>query len=261
MTPIPGVEEPLHRAILHRYLTGERFDWMMRNSAIWLSQLLQFEDSWEGATPRDTEVRILRHLEESRVDASSVNPTTFPSYHARERHYVNCWVEQDHENAAMWDRYAPEPDGVAIETTYGQLVGEFDDEFWAGRVLYVDYDEFSDDDRNDFNIVMLKRREFSDEREVRIVTRQFVFHQNADARMAAHRFGTKEWLDSMYDQPRGLYHTVSVQRIINRVFAHPKATLGRLHELQQQLSHSGLGCDISASSLARKPSYGRPWYV
>lgn len=220
-------------------------------------------DEFEGATPAKTKARIEKWIADNNIDPTSVNPTTFPSYHARERHYVTCWFGGATESDAMWRLYCVEnsivdKSSVMIETTYAQLVAAFDDSFWAGYVRYVDFDEVEDSSINDSNIVFLKRREFEHEREIRVAKRSFQFNKNIDETLTKklHPFGKRQWLDSLYDQPSGINHPVTLQAILNRVVVHPEADSARRDEVERQLLDAGITCAVVKSSMNNRPFRG-----
>ena len=258
MTHIPGLSQPSDDAILRRYLTEDKFKWLIRDRAIYLRQLAKLNDPFEGATPPKTQARIEQYIRESNVDRESVNPTTYPSYHARERHYVSCWFESSTESDAMWKLYANHKSSSVIETTYAQLAAAFDKNDWAGRVLYVNFDDVEDSILNDFNRVFLKRAEFAHEKEVRIARRLFRFHKNAEENIVSkiHQFRSKQWLDSLYDQPAGVSHPVELKSLLNRIVVHPQADECRLDQLREQLAEAGIHCPVAKSTLSDRPFLG-----
>jgi hypothetical protein len=263
MTHVPEIVQPADDLVLKRFLTGEKFGWLLRDHAIYLRQLAKLMDEFEGATPAKTKVRIEKWITDSNIDPSSVSPTTFPSYHARERHYVTCWFGGAVESDAMWrlycvDKTIVDKSSVMIETTYAQLVAAFDESFWAGNVCYVDFDEVEDSSINDFNIVFLKRREFEHEREIRVAKRFFHFNKNLDETLTKklHLFGTQQWLDSLYDQPDGINHPVTLESILNRVVVHPEADSARRIEVERQLNEAGIACAVVKSSMSNPPFRG-----
>ena len=88
--------------------------------------------------------------------------------------YVNCWHMLEHENAAMWERYSKDGapgEAIVIRTSYARLKSVIPPFAYIGMVRYLDWAT----DRLPQNMlegVMHKRREYIDEREVRIVTLQ-----------------------------------------------------------------------------------------
>ena len=82
--------------------------------------------------------------------------------------FVNCWHENETESEAMWKLYtAHQPEGVAIQTTYGALRKAIDQpEIQIGRITYENFDvAFMPGDSYGW----YKRKSFEHEREVRVM--------------------------------------------------------------------------------------------
>ena len=72
----------------------------------------------------------------------------------------------------MWRLYCGHGHGVAIQTTYEELVAAIENEFdvYVGCVKYIDYEQEWFPDANAFHPVMHNRLAFAHEREVRLVS-------------------------------------------------------------------------------------------
>lgn len=82
--------------------------------------------------------------------------------------FVNCWHENETESEAMWKLYtAHQPEGVAIQTTYGALRKAINQpEIQIGRITYENFDvAFLPEDSYGW----YKRKSFEHEREVRVM--------------------------------------------------------------------------------------------
>lgn len=58
----------------------------------------------------------------------------------REFFFSSCWRASDDESEAMWQRYCPSGQGVAIQTTYAKLRDSLPDHTHIGLVSYIDHD-------------------------------------------------------------------------------------------------------------------------
>lgn len=58
----------------------------------------------------------------------------------REFFFASCWRASDDESEAMWQRYCPSGQGVAIQTTYAKLRDSLPDHTHIGLVSYIDHD-------------------------------------------------------------------------------------------------------------------------
>jgi hypothetical protein len=94
----------------------------------------------------------------------------------RDTTLINSWHINNEESAAMWDLYSGKNAGVAIQSTYRRLSecfeGNQEDPIFIGMVSYIDFK--SDNDLsgvvNLFDTVLLKRRSFSHESELRAIS-------------------------------------------------------------------------------------------
>lgn len=106
----------------------------------------------------------------------------------RENIYANCWHANQTESAAMWELYGEDKSTVAIRTTIKDLKRAFShQEEYAiaiGDVNYVDFDSGKEDiseedmekirrvhsgNADSIGLTLLKRKEFSHEKELRCV--------------------------------------------------------------------------------------------
>lgn len=173
---------------LWRYMSFAKFAALLHDKKLILSPAYKFDDPYEGAggiarnLDRITEA-IVCHVRKTIPDDinSKVTDEDFTTYlkgtfeNARELGYnnrfftfVNCWHENEAESEAMWKLYtASQPDGIAIQTTYGALVKAINNtEAKIGRITYEDYEvAFFPGD----SYFWYKRKSFEHEREVRIM--------------------------------------------------------------------------------------------
>lgn len=86
---------------------------------------------------------------------------------------INCWHINEYESDAMWQLYAARGLGIAIQTTFKQLVESFreDKEYkeLIGTVEYIDYDNDLIQHPKIFYPYLFKRKSFSHERELRVI--------------------------------------------------------------------------------------------
>ena len=153
-----------------RYLDLAKFIWLLDNEKLYLSRLDLLNDPHEGTTPkllaalRDQQFRYLG-AEQLVTQIPQINQQS------RKSMYVNCWHLGNSESEAMWRLYCPGDNGVAIQTTYKNLVDSVDSDrfLYIGAVTYIDYESQGFPLNNAFYPVMHKRISFAHEQEVRLV--------------------------------------------------------------------------------------------
>lgn len=85
-------------------------------------------------------------------------------------HGVNCWHKSEHESDAMWKLYSASGQGVAIESTIGQLKNSIQHQegLEIKSVVYLAENE-SGKEHGGLNVLLLKRKSFEHEKELRAI--------------------------------------------------------------------------------------------
>ena len=83
---------------------------------------------------------------------------------------VNCWHKNPHESDAMWKLYSASGQGVAIESTIGQLKDSVQphQNLEIGSVVYLDENE-SSKELGKLDVLLWKRKSFEHEKELRAI--------------------------------------------------------------------------------------------
>ena len=165
--------QPSDAARLWRYTDIAKLVVMLQDSALWLCQLGQLEDAFEGAITPEAMREYYGDIEPLDRRLHFVSQMIGAG---RRYSYVSCWHENEYESAAMWKIYG-ETGAVAVETTFGQLKRSLirsERDLYIGRIEYLDYETGFFELGNMFSPVLRKRRSFDFEREVRIVSSHMV---------------------------------------------------------------------------------------
>lgn len=154
----------------------------------------------------------------------------------RYKSYINSWHLQEHESAAMWNFYAKDFEGIAIESTYRQLCTSFDicHEFDIniGIVKYLDYKtEYIPNTGKALLPFFHKRKSYEHERELRAIC-----------------------ID-MNKNEIGVYIPVKLDELITRVFVSPTAPSWIHKLLESVLKKFGLEKEVCQSDLSSTPIY------
>ena len=91
--------------------------------------------------------------------------------------FINCWNILFHESAAMWKIYTQNNQGIAIQTTYKNLIDNIkDNNICVGLVEYIDHRALKFENGNDLNLInnsyypcFLKHISYNYEKEFRLV--------------------------------------------------------------------------------------------
>lgn len=191
--------------VLKRYMSLEKFSYLVLNKRMYFSRFDQFSDRLEGGVCRANFSNVSDCLEvldfalnqPKRGAAQSEASGTFPSIFGERNRcdgddflskiaswlYASCWTDIQHECDAMWKLYTRSKNveetvslerSVCIETTLGDVLDSLqphkDYFLLADKVVYIDHltKEFSGDELI-FRPYFSKARHFSFENEVRFL--------------------------------------------------------------------------------------------
>lgn len=153
-----------------RYMDLPKFIWLLKRSQLYMSRLDKLGDPYEGSLTQKTKDGIDLFLRQRGAKEGWAGLSE--SYRQSQAStYACCWHMNEQESEAMWRLYCGAAHGVAIQTTYENLVNAITDELdtYVGCVKYIDYESGWFPDANMFHPVMHKRIAFEHEREVRLV--------------------------------------------------------------------------------------------
>lgn len=174
----PAFQLPDPSTKIMRYMSYAKFADLIRRSALYFAPFSLLDDKYEGTLPQPmAEMGLMSGIPNISDDNRRMAEEQFRRYRAQKREQIKIcsWCVSEHESISMWDRYAA-TDGLAISSDVGSLMASFsgDQSIYIGMVHYIDYSgEFlrmpPDGYFNSFHPSLHKRREYSDEREIRAV--------------------------------------------------------------------------------------------
>lgn len=237
-------DTPDPASVLWRYLDFTRFVSLLDRSALHFTRAVQFDDPYEGAFSVVNQV-LRPYVYEETVPAE-MHSSLFQYIGSlakanRERTFISCWHQSNHESAAMWKLYAPNYGGVAIKSTCQRLIDSLrcDDDIYLGTVSYVDYNRVYIPEKNSLAPYVFKRREFSHENEVRAVS--FLWQASTE--------------DSAGREPtaNGVYYSVDREKLIEEIRVAPVAEQWFFDLVYSVVQQYGLSLTVLSSSLAAEP--------
>ena len=265
-------------AKIWRYMDFTKFVKMLKSDSLYFNRANLLGDPFEAAYTRPMEKEYAAAMAISRELISGNLATTdelgnYMRSHAMSFHdtyakfaiksfYVNCWHINANESAAMWKLYMKSGEGVAIQSTVGQLIkaaNRSTDTVYIGEIKYLDYNNESFDRGNSFNAIVCKRQSFAHERELRAViykplTLDYVKGGEPVKREDGSSVGSiPDFSDAYRDHPVGIDTCNNIKKIINKVYINPESCpwFGDLVAEIAQDYH--LPCTVERSSLGERP--------
>jgi hypothetical protein len=245
-----------------RYFDFPRFVSLLETSALWFAAAVRLGDSYEGTLTAETVLRRRAYTSAVRLPVEAPAPQAIEAtlshlqrMTARFAH-VNCWHANAFESAAMWHIYAPRGQGIAVRTTFGDLMSSLEPaaetsasggtappHLVAGYVRYLDYS--GTDVIPGGNVLFPlfhKRTSFEHEREVRVV------HLDMTAVLQAVSDPTKPSVT-------GVAHRVILDRLIQAVYVAPGAEPWLAGLVDAVMARYGLSARCEQSRMEVDPVY------
>jgi hypothetical protein len=161
-TPVPDA------TVIWRYFRFGRFVDILKDNSLWFARPCSFDDRWEGLYPPSYIRRTREYADENGISYDEFKEE-FRRRELRHRygHFVNCWHISESESDAMWRLYGLGQNGIAIQSTVGD-VRECLRPHNHGQVIYYDpsHDVVSESIFGPHDI-LFKRLPFSWEHEYR----------------------------------------------------------------------------------------------
>lgn len=230
-------------APLWRYFSLEKFQSLLRESALFFCRADLLGDDHEGSVSKSTLVNrpnfyagATKHFLEKGIPEMS-------KWWAKCT-YVSCWHVNQEESIAMWKLYASEEKGIAIKSKISLLKTCIEDkkkEFCLGPVNYIDYEKDYIPEANEFIKYFYKRNIYKHEREFRILTDKL-----EDINLVVG--GKKE------PEP-GLFIPVDLSILIERVLISPYSDRETEKQVKDLLKDRNLSSRYSSSSIHRSPDF------
>lgn len=202
--------------IVWRYFSFERFTDLLKTQSLWFSRPFAFDDLWEGLFPPSYLKRTRQYCEQNNLSFDEFDQEfTKRRLLHRCAHFVNCWHMSQHESDAMWKLYSVAPEGIAIQSTVGDI-NECLRPHGSGKVIYYDpsHDVISPTIFGP-NDILFKRSAFSFELEYRFWFDDDELLERIDAGEAV----------SETELSRGsTFEIDDMQRLIKKIVVAPGAT-------------------------------------
>jgi hypothetical protein len=169
------------RAKLWRYMTFDKFSWMLCSKALYFRRSDMFDDPLEGHFPKANDLAedlFVQHQmqnggfgapDETSEDRLRAGYRMMLGVAAedRKRLFVNCWHMNDVESPEMWVHYVNRHEAICVQTSFLQLWASLPNDCTLGAVRYIDNASSIMDVTNSLYPIAHKGKQYAHEREVR----------------------------------------------------------------------------------------------
>ena len=222
----PNIKLPKDpNTIIWKYLDLSKFLDLLMSEKLFMSRSDKFEDQYEGTFSKPT-------FEE--IKKLSIDNPDFLNYYKthREKVAISSWHINEYESFAMWQIFTQNSEGLAIQSTIGRLqeslVLETNFKQYIGEVNYIDYKKEHIPFDDMFFPFLFKRKSFQYEGEVRLIT---------------------DIGDSNIKINEGLKINVEINRLIGKIYIHPKSENWYKNLVIQLVKQLGFDFKIEKSDL------------
>lgn len=217
-------QPPSDNVKIWRYLTKNKFEWMVTEGRLFMPAAAHLGDELEGTQPPGN-----AHWWQSLANSASTPEQRGIIDHNREliarfaaafrtRYYVSCWHVNENVNSEMWKLYANTSESVALCTTFGRLRATLPAYVDIGLVRYIDYSKERLPTLNMLEYITHKNKCFEHEQELRAVAMHPVVKGLDQEHFQAHHFEDEKTPDFQVYAPR-----IKVADMVSCVFIHPEA--------------------------------------
>mgnify|MGYP000271115016 CR=1 FL=1 len=236
-----------------RYRDFELFERSIEGGYLWFNRADNFEDDFEGSLPREN----IRTREErysgqfNRDDMDDVLSGMFKNF--QKISFVNCWMRNNTESAAMWKLFTDMNTGVAIKSNPEDVFNSLnfhDGNYEFGAVNYIDYSEGGDTipEHSPFAPLFHKHNGFEYEDEIRAVWQDWDYVYEPE--------GEDGWVDlEIEPDNEGKEISVDFDNLIDEVVISPFARDNQLEMVEELLSDHNIDAPIRNSSLAQDSKF------
>ncbi|TLS37732.1 hypothetical protein [Pseudalkalibacillus caeni] len=210
------VEPENPKSKVWRYMDFTKFVSLLDSSSLFFTRSDKFEDPFEGLNSSANE-KLRNDVYGEKIPQEAFFKFDEIRKKVRPYTHINCWHMNEFESAAMWKLYLKSNEGIAIQTTFGNLCNsfsEYNDQVFIGRVNYIDYDSEWMPEGNMLYPFVHKRKSFEYENEVRAVIQKLPLSKT-EAKV--------DW--NVPPEPYGVNVKINLDVLIEKIYIAPTAPI------------------------------------
>jgi hypothetical protein len=216
-----------------RFMSLSDFQGLLENNALFFAKPGAFLDPLEGCSS-------MWNIEELREKGERHNRTS--RTYIRKIHEfsaVSSWHINEYEAAGMWDLYLKGNDGIAIKTTYENLLCSIKDlryKIFSGKVQYIDFQKEMVS-HSVYDTLFYKRKSYQHENELRLVIIASRIHAwKLQKLFEIQGISANQWQKRMY----GNLLTCNLHQLINEIYVSPRSAQSCVDKVKALTKKHGL---------------------
>lgn len=211
---------------LYKYITFEQFIDLIENSRLYFTNILQWDDCYEGYSPNLYYKKVTSLLKGHKQEEETQNKRLTI---LNKLSYAQSWTEDNNESDAMWRIYSPNKTGVRIKIRTHLLkrciekINKCYYDFNSGNIIYKFPNFEQIDNINELiferqSLLYYKRNAFKHEKEYR-----FSFKLNW-TNLPSIKNGDSICFDKIYhaNLPKVIYYTIP-NKYVDEILLDPRA--------------------------------------
>lgn len=228
-----------------RYIDFVKYVNMLDKSSLYFVRADKLDDPFEGSF---TKANIkLRPQAYANTPITPEVITKITSFVRQSKAFtaINSWHLNDSESAAMWNLYAKNNQGIAIQSTFKRLKESLIDgnyTIFVGEVTYVDWDNYYIPESNLFFPFVHKRKSFEYEQELRAVV------QKIPTKDGASDLSVPLW-------ENGVDIQVDLRILVEKIYLSPLTPNWIFDLVKSVTTKYNQGWEVNRSSLDESPVY------
>jgi hypothetical protein len=246
--------------LVWRYMDIGKFISMLNESTLAFARVDLLDDPFEGSYSRPSLQTRVAGL--PGIDKTAYRNLSETFQKLRAYTFVSCWHMNDYESAAMWKLYLKTNEGVAIQTSFKNLVESLRNDVTSntvaiGPVDYIDYDLDYMNDDNPLFAFFYKRKSFEYERELRAAITKIPLKGGGFINLAdiAESYNENEF-DLAYPLSNRVEKLpVDLELLIDLVYVTPTADDWLKEVIESLLEKYGLNKKVRRSDLRSDPIF------
>lgn len=232
-------QPPSDASIVWRYMDYAQFVSLLVEGAIHFTMSAKLGDEHEGVWPEASRQHTDGEFAESGFGVTGgQNVEALLKYYEARRQttFISCWNACDEESFAMWASYTRNGHGVAIQSTLGRLRKSLNDpSIKIKKVVYANTEIDVIPNTDPTFLHLHKRKFFKAEEEVRGILQ---FGDGVLPNLENYKFG-----------PNGIYVSVELAVLINKIYVSPKSDFWVLEAVWGLLKQFGLYKKVDKSVI------------